>query len=106
MKRILLSGSLVLSLLLSACHHKPLLSPAASKKLGAFLAGKHYFKLESLVKLYQDSLDDGKKLYYAAYLDNVFNRNDDCIRDVNKLISAFAAQLPDSVQVRLRRLQS
>ena len=59
-----------------------------------------------MVNQYHDSLPDQQKLYYAAYLDNVFNRNVECIRDIDKLLKNYDAQLPDSVKIKLGRLQS
>lgn len=88
------------------CHNNAPLSKAAEKKLQTLLDNKEYFKLETQVKLYNDSLSDEKKLYYTAYLDNVFNHNIDCINAVDSLINNFAAQLPDSVKAEMRLLQS
>ncbi|HEY4195971.1 MAG TPA: retropepsin-like aspartic protease [Mucilaginibacter sp.] len=82
------------------------ISAAGDKKLHDLLDNKEYFKLETQVKLYNDSLGDEKKLYYTAYLDNVFNRNLDCINDVDKLLKDFSPQLPDSMKLQLGRLQS
>ena len=93
-------------LLSGACHNSRPLSAAAEKKLQSLLAGKQYFKLGTEVNRNHDSLPDQQKLYYAAYLDNVFNRNVECIRDVDKLLKHYDAQLPDSVKIKLGRLQS
>jgi len=91
---------------LAACNNKPSLSAATAKKFQALLDKKEYFKLETQVKLYNDSLGDEKKLYYASFIDNVFNRNIDCINDVDRLLKSFSDQLPDSVKANMRRLQS
>jgi len=103
--KITLSVFLALATL-AACNNKPSLSAAAAKKLQALLDNKEYFKLETQVKLYNDSLSDEKKLYYASFIDNVFNRNVDCINDVDQLLKNFPAQLPDSDKADMRRLQS
>jgi hypothetical protein len=91
---------------LAACNNKPSLSAVAAKKLQSLLDNKEYFKLETQVKLYNDSLGDEKKLYYASLIDNVFNRNIDCINDVDRLLKNFSDQLTDSVKANMRRLQS
>ncbi len=91
---------------LATCNNKPSLSVTANKKLQALLDNKEYFKLETQVKLYNDNLGDEKKLYYASFIDNVFNRNVDCINDVDRLLKNFPDQLPDSVKANMRRLQS
>jgi len=91
---------------LAACNNKPILSAATANKLQSLLDNKEYFKLETQVKLYNDSLSDEKKLYYASFIDNVFNRNVDCINDVDRLLKNFPDQLPDSVKANMRRLQS
>ncbi|EHQ30662.1 retropepsin-like aspartic protease [Mucilaginibacter paludis] len=97
---------LLLLVTLAAYNHKPSLSAAAAKKLQNLLDNKEYFKLEAQTKLYKDSLDEEKNLYYSSIIDNVFNRNIDCINDVNRLLINFSDQLPDSVKVNMRRLQS
>jgi hypothetical protein len=91
---------------LTACNNKPSMSATASKKLQSLLDNKEYFKLETQVKLYNDSLGDDRKLYYASFIDNVFNRNIDCINDVDRLLKNFSGQLPDSDKADMRRLQS
>src|SRR5882757_95040 len=97
---------LLLLATLAACNNKPSLSAAAAKKLQGLLDNKEYFKLETQAKLYKDSLGDEKKLYYASFIDNVFNRNIDCINNVERLLKNFPDQLPDSVKANMRRLQS
>lgn len=97
---------LFICLAFTSCSNRQPLSVSANKKLQGLLDNKEYFKLETQVKLYNDSLGDEKKLYYTAYLDNAFNRNFDCINDIDKLLNKFSAQLPDSVKEQLGRLQS
>jgi hypothetical protein len=97
---------LIVLVTLAACNNKPSLSATAAKKLQALLDNKEYFKLETQVRLYNDSLSDEKKLYYASFIDNVFNRNIDCINNVDRLLKNFPDQLPDSVKANMRRLQS
>jgi len=92
--------------ILTACNNKASLSSAATKKLQSLLDNKEYFKLETQVNLYNDSLSQEKKLYYTSIIDNVFNRNIDCINDVDRLLKNFSDQLPDSIKVNMRRLQS
>jgi len=78
----------------------------ANKQLQTLLDDKDYFKLEARLKLYDHSLTDEKKLYFASFLSNAFNRNDACIREVDSLLKMYPADLPDSIKSTLSRLQS
>src|SRR5580698_3986285 len=55
------------------------------KKLQDLLDLGEYFRLESALKFYRDSIDSMQKLYFKAFLDNAFNRNDKAIKDVDSL---------------------
>ena len=90
----------------SACSNKKTLSAAADKTLHKLLDEHDYFKLETKVKQYNDSLGDDKRLYFKAYLDNAFNRNMDCIADVDSLLKSYQANFPDSIKINLNRLQN
>lgn len=92
--------------LFSACTSKKTLSAAGDKDLKGLLEQHDYFKLETRLKQYDDSLSDGQHLYFKAYLDNAFNHNLDCIADVGDLLKNYPADFPDSVKVQLSRLQS
>ncbi|MDB5087413.1 MAG: putative aspartyl protease [Mucilaginibacter sp.] len=75
------------------------------KKLKSLLDKNEYFKLDAKFKLLTDSIDDGNRLYFKSYLDNAFNRNDECVKDIDSLLKQPALKLPDSVKSALRRLQ-
>jgi len=106
MKPALLFCTIVALSLLSACTNKKTLSTSADRSLRSLLDQHDYFKLETQVKQYRDSLDDDKRLYFQAYLDNAFNHNLDCIADVDSLLKNYVADFPDSIKVQLSRLQS
>ena len=106
MKPILFLSTIITLFLLTACNTKKPLSAAGTKTLHTLLDDDDYFKLESKLKLYNDSLSDDKRLYFKSYVDNAFNRNMDCIADVDSLLKNYAANFPDSVKTALRRLQS
>jgi len=106
MKPALLYCTLTILILFSACTNNKKLSAHANKTLHALLDEDDYFKLEARFKQYNDSLSDDKRLYFKSYLDNAFNRNMDCIADVDSLLKSYASNFPDSVKTALRRLQS
>jgi Aspartyl protease len=106
MKPILLFCTIAALSLFSACTSKKTLSASADKVLRLLLDQHDYFKLETRLKQYNDSLNDDKRLYFKSYLDNAFNHNLDCIADVDSLLRNYAADFPDSVKVQLSRLQS
>jgi predicted aspartyl protease len=75
------------------------------KKLKSLLDKNEYFKLDAKFKLLTDSLDEDNRLYFKSYLDNAFNRNDECIKDIDSLLKQPALKLPDSVKSALKKLQ-
>jgi hypothetical protein len=106
MKPILLFCTIAALSLFSACTSKKTLSASADKALRLLLDQHDYFKLETRLKQYNDSLGDDKRLYFKSYLDNAFNQNLDCVADVDSLLKNYGANFPDSVKVQLSRLQS
>ena len=106
MKTAFLLCTIAALTLFSACSNKKSISAAADKTLHSLLDQHDYFKLETKLKQYNDSLGDDKRLYFKSYLDNAFNHNLDCITDVDDLLKNYAADFPDSVKVQLSRLQS
>ncbi|SHN18887.1 retroviral-like aspartic protease family protein [Mucilaginibacter sp. OK098] len=75
------------------------------RKLKSLLDKNEYFKLDAKFKLLTDSIDDDNRLYFKSYLDNAFNRNNECIKDIDSLLKQPALKLPDSVKSALKRLQ-
>jgi len=99
---------IILFLTLFGCNQqsKALKQAVAVKKLNALLYQKEYFRLEKELKLCSENLDDKNKLYYKCFIDNSFNRNEECIRDVNSLLTNSSFKFPDSVSARLIRLKA
>jgi len=92
--------------ILNGCKGRKTLSALANKTLHTLLDQDDYFKLEARLKQYNDSLGDDTRLYFKSYLDNAFNRNMDCIADVDSLLKNYGGNFPDSVKTALSRLQS
>ncbi|MCR8561854.1 hypothetical protein KXD93_29635 [Mucilaginibacter sp. BJC16-A38] len=84
---------------------RPSNNPGSVKKLKDLLDKNEYFKLDAKFKLLADSLDDSNRLYFKSYLDNVFNRNEECIKDVDSLLKQTSSQFPDSIKSNLKQLQ-
>jgi len=80
-------------------------NPASLKKLQSLLNRDEYFKLDAQFKMLKDSVDESNRLYFKAYIDNAFNRNEDCINDVDSLLKQPGAKLTDSIKSALKQLQ-
>ena len=93
-----------LALIISGCRRHA--DKNAVNNLKQLLAKKDYFRLAGKLKEYDDKLDDQQKLYFGAYVDNAFNRNGDCVKDVDNLFKMYAQQLSDSSKRDLLLLQS
>jgi predicted aspartyl protease len=93
-----------LALVITGCQRHA--DKNAINSLKHLLAKKDYFKLASKLKDYEDKLDDQQKLYFSAYTDNAFNRNLDCVKDVDSLLKNYASRLTDSDKRDLTLLQS
>lgn len=96
-----------LPLLIAGCINlaKTTNNPGSVKKLQSLLSRDEYFKLDAQFKLLKDSIDDENRLYFKAYLDNAFNRNEDCVKAVDSLLKQPALKLTDSVKSALKQLQ-
>jgi len=105
MKHIFLLCFVPALLMLFGCGNNKISSNATSKKLQTLLDQKEYFKLEFQAKVYDDNLSDYKKLYFKSFIDNAFNRNNDCINDVDQLLKNYDTALPDSLKSTLLQLQ-
>ena len=77
---------------------------AALKRLQTLLKQNEYFKLDAEFKLVNAKLADADRLYFSAWLNNAFNRNEDCIKNVDSLLQ-LPANLPDTTKATLKRLQ-
>jgi len=92
-------------LILTGCN-KQTKNTAAVKHLKELLDQKEYFRLETQFKLHNGDLNDEDRLYFKSFIDNAFNRNANCIKDVDSLLKINTFKLPDSVKLDLNRLQS
>lgn len=89
----------------AGCQKSSKVTDAATlKHLQSLLSQNEYFKLDAAFRSAVDKLSDADRLYFTAYLDNAFNRNEDCIRNVDSLIQ-LSAGLPDTTKATLKRLQ-
>jgi hypothetical protein len=70
------------------------------------LREKDFFGLEYERPLLNQRLAPQQQLYFQAYLDNAFNRNQEAIRHINTLLNKFSTSLPDSFKAALYLLQS
>ena len=69
------------ALLIAACSHK---APSyLTAQLDQLLYNKEYFKLEKALQTLPYDLPAGSKTFYAAYLDNAFNKNEACVTTVD-----------------------
>jgi hypothetical protein len=93
-------------LILAGCSRpKTSNNPATVKQLKDLLDKNEYFKLDARYKQFSNDLDEGNRLYFKAFIDNAFNRNEDCVKDVDSLFSQTSLTFPDSVKSVLKRLQ-
>jgi predicted aspartyl protease len=92
--------------LVAGCIKSPTNNPVSVRRLKILLSNQDYFKLDAQFKLLQDSMDDGNRLYFKCYIDNAFNRNADCVKDVDSILQHPPDKMADSVKVDLLRLQS
>src|ERR1700735_2075316 len=88
-------------LLLSACNNTAN-NIAANKRMQSLLDQKDYFRLQAQLNLL--AADDDEKFYFASFIDNAFNRNEDCIKDVAMLLQKYPHQFADSTKFVLARL--
>lgn len=96
---------IILLFAFSACQKTAKTSNAAIlKRLHNLLDENEYFKLDAEFKSAGDKLSDADRLYFSAYLNNAFNRNEDCINNVDSLLQ-LSTKLPDSTKAALKRLQ-
>lgn len=91
--------------ILQGCK-EPIDRGRAEKQLRSILEQKEFFKLETRLKAWSNDLDDQQKLYFRAFVDNAFNRNEDCVKDIDTLLKTHESALTDSNKYILKRLQS
>src|ERR1700754_2352022 len=92
---------LLLAILILSCHRKD--DSVVFHRLQALLDAKEYFRLDHQYKAVKNDLTERNRLYFAAFLDNAFNRNEACVSTVN---STLKEAFPDSVRIQLLLLQA
>lgn len=93
----------VFAVLMAGCHQQN--NPAVVNQLKDLLARNEYFKLDARYKDVRSDLDETNQLYFKAFIDNAFNRNEECIKDVDALFSQPDLAFTDSVKYILKHLQ-
>ena len=91
------------AVLMAGCRQQN--NPAVEKQLKDLLAKNEYFKLDARYKQAGNELDESNRLYFKAFIDNAFNRNEECVKDVDSLFNLANFTAPDSVKSTLKRLQ-
>lgn len=87
----------------TSCKHND--KPVLTKQLHQLLEQKDYFRLDRQFQAVGNELTDSDRLYYKAFIDNAFNRNTECINDVDSLLSSKDVKPSDSIRYVLRSLQ-
>jgi hypothetical protein len=93
--------SLLLMVLALGCSPKD--DSLLTHRLQSLLGAKEYFQLDKAYNIAKNDLSDKNRLYFAAFLENAFNRNEACAATVD---STLNEPLPDSVKMILLRLQA
>jgi hypothetical protein len=107
MKRSFLFYFAVLGFLGTACHHAgdpAEHNPRSSvlvRQLQHLLDQKEYFRLEKKLNFYQDSIGRGQHLFFQAFLDNAFNRNQQAIQNADSLLKDRSSTWPDSSKANI-----
>jgi hypothetical protein len=109
MKNILLVFFAGIFLLLSSCNEPD--APVnnsnnpINKRLLALLDQKKYFRLETQLNLFKDSLDDEQRLFFRSFIDNAFNRNEESLKNILTLLNKYSTTIADSIKVAMILLQ-
>lgn len=76
------------------------------REMDTVLNKKEFFRLEKLLDQHSSDLSPARRLYFAAILDNVFNRNALCTARIDSFMSAMPAGFPDSLTANLLQYQT
>jgi len=76
-----------------------------NKQLRELLDQKEYFRLETKLNILKDSIDNRQRLYFQAFVNNAFNRNEESIRDIDTLFKNYFSAITDSAKAALSLLQ-
>ncbi|MEO8416593.1 MAG: retropepsin-like aspartic protease [Ginsengibacter sp.] len=74
-------------------------------KLQALLHQKEFFKLETQLNAGKDILDAGQQLYFRAFIDNAFNRNEASVTAIDTLLNQYASQFNEAAKAALLQSQ-
>ncbi|HXD78809.1 MAG TPA: retropepsin-like aspartic protease [Puia sp.] len=80
-------------------------APAVIRPMDSLLDQKDYFRLERQLAVHSAELSESRRLYFAAIVDNAFNRNRACMSRVDSVIRMTSPGLSDSLVVNLLRYQ-
>lgn len=98
----------LLCILLFSCsgnyNHKETRENVIFKLLQKQLDNGNYFKLESDLAFYKDSIGKGEELYFRSFVDNSFNRNQEAITEIETLLKN--TETSDSIKSELSILLS
>ena len=82
----------VFAVLMAGCCQQN--NSAVEKQLKDLLAKNEYFKLDARYRQSGNELDESNRLYFKAFIDNAFNRNEECVKDVDSLFNLATFTLP------------
>ena len=75
-------------------------------KLHTLLDRKEYFRLEKQLNECKEKIEPSQRLYYRAFVDNAFNRNESSSEAIDSLLNpSDSSQLKDSAKAVLHLLQ-
>ena len=103
--RIKFLAIISVSILLMNCTPISRNANVCASKLKLLLDQKEYFRLETQLNLCKDDLSESQRLYFQAFVDNAFNRNEASVTAIDTLLHGNSAQLADSIKAALLLLQ-
>ena len=80
-------------------------APPLIRQMDRLVDKKEYFRLETQLDLHSPELSTPRRLYFAAILDNVFNRNTSSIARIDSFMNLDRTGLPDSLKANLLLVQ-
>ena len=75
------------------------------RQMKSLLDKKEFFRMRTLMLKDADKMSDEKKLYFNAYIQNVFNQNEKSIKSIENLLNNYGFQLNDTAKAYLLILQ-
>jgi hypothetical protein len=98
---------IILLLIVTSCSHQNSIknNGIIETRLSTLLTQKEYFKLSSQLESDKDSIAGQQRLFFRAFVDNAFNKNERSIKEIDTLLQNYAAKLSDSAKAILYLLQ-